>query len=85
MVIQDEIDMKTVDTLWIVFGNLSEKLKPGSKNKEIPESHRRGALMILSMLGKAKKDIISNNFDILLKNGLGDAAKVKIMTTHSLE
>ena len=40
-------------------------------------SWRRGALMILSMLGKAKKEIISNNFDVLLSIGFGDMGKVK--------
>jgi hypothetical protein len=33
--------------------------------------------MILSMLGKAKKEIISNNFDVLLSIGFGDMGKVK--------
>jgi hypothetical protein len=31
--------------------------------------------MILSMLGKSKKEIISSNFEVLLVNGLGDHAK----------
>ena len=37
---------------------------------------RRGALAILSMLGKSRKDIISEKKDVLLKFGLGDFASV---------
>lgn len=67
MVNRDEFDMSVVDVLWNMFA---------MKKKDISDGSRRGALIILSMLGKAKKEIISNNFDVLLKIGLGELGKV---------
>jgi condensin complex subunit 1 len=47
-----------------------------SKKQDIPPNIRRGALIILSMTGRADKEILSNNMDILVKIGIGEAAKV---------
>lgn len=44
--------------------------------REIPAKLRRGALIVLSMTGRADKEILSNNMDILVKVGIGEAAKV---------
>jgi condensin complex subunit 1 len=43
----------------------------------MPAERRRGALAILSMIGKAKKDVIADNKDNLLKYGLGEFATVR--------
>ncbi|KAJ3394219.1 Condensin complex subunit [Lobulomyces angularis] len=65
MVSKGYVEDSLVDTLWNIFG-------AGKKN---PSFRRRGALIILSMMGNSNSDIIENNFDLLLKVGLGDVAK----------
>jgi hypothetical protein len=42
----------------------------------MPASRRRGALAVLSMFGKVKKEIVLEHKDDLLKFGLGEHAKV---------
>ncbi|KAI8855085.1 non-SMC mitotic condensation complex subunit 1-domain-containing protein [Chytridium lagenaria] len=63
---KDFIPSGAVDLLWTVFA---------SKRKETPAQRRRGALAILSMLGRWKKEIIDRNRETLLKYGLGEFAK----------
>ncbi|KAJ3304406.1 Condensin complex subunit [Blyttiomyces sp. JEL0837] len=46
-----------------------------SKRKETPAFRRRGALAILSMIGKANKNVIAEKKDIIMNYGLGDHAK----------
>ncbi|KAJ3223014.1 Condensin complex subunit, partial [Clydaea vesicula] len=73
MVSKGYVEDSLVDTLWNIFG-------AGKKN---PSFRRRGALIILSMMGNSNSDIIENNFDLLLKVGLGDVAKrLEIKFTH---
>ncbi|KAJ3299918.1 Condensin complex subunit, partial [Borealophlyctis nickersoniae] len=55
-----------VDTLWKIFG---------SKKSEMPPQRRRGALTILSYFGKARKAIIADNLELLLRGGLGEFGK----------
>lgn len=49
-----------------------------STKGQVPAKIRRGALIILSMTGRSDKEILSNNIDILVKVGIGEAAKVQI-------
>ncbi|KAJ3216820.1 Condensin complex subunit [Dinochytrium kinnereticum] len=75
---KDLIPHGAIELLWTVFGTNSEALwltRLASKRKETPAQRRRGALAILSMLGKWKKDIIDRNRETLLKYGLGEFAK----------
>ncbi|KAJ3103470.1 Condensin complex subunit [Phlyctochytrium planicorne] len=63
---KDMIPAGVIDLLWTVFA---------SKRKETPAHRRRGALAILSMLGRWRKEIIDKNRDVLLRYGLGEFAK----------
>ncbi|KAI8917711.1 non-SMC mitotic condensation complex subunit 1-domain-containing protein [Powellomyces hirtus] len=54
----------TLHVLWSVFAS-----------KKQPARRRRGAIIILGMIGKAKKEVIADNFENLLRVGLGDFAK----------
>ncbi|KAI8826762.1 non-SMC mitotic condensation complex subunit 1-domain-containing protein [Fimicolochytrium jonesii] len=54
----------TLQLLWTVFAS-----------KKQPPRRRRGAIMIIGMVGKAKKEIIADNWETLLKIGLGESAK----------
>ncbi|KAF9352012.1 Condensin complex subunit [Mortierella sp. NVP85] len=64
--ISDEV----VEKLWQVY----------SHNREIPNQQRRGAIIILGMLAKAKPDIVAQKIETILKIGLGKHGKAD----HSL-
>lgn len=55
------IDERVIDKLWSVY----------SSPKAIPRAQRRGAIIVLSMLAVAKKEIVSEHIDTLLGVGLG--------------
>ncbi|KAF9428681.1 Condensin complex subunit [Podila epigama] len=59
--ISDEV----IEKLWQVY----------SHQKEIPNPQRRGAIIILGMLAKAKPDIVSQKIDVILRIGLGKHGK----------
>ncbi|KAJ3202248.1 Condensin complex subunit [Entophlyctis luteolus] len=59
-----------IDILWSIFV---------SKRKEALPGRRRSALAILSMIGKAKKSIISNQKDVLFSCGLGENAREDLL------
>ncbi|KAG0259844.1 Condensin complex subunit [Actinomortierella ambigua] len=50
-----------IEKLWQVY----------SHHREIPHQQRRGAIIILGMLAKAKPEIVSQKIDVLLRIGLG--------------
>ncbi|KAG0292153.1 Condensin complex subunit [Linnemannia gamsii] len=55
--ISDEV----IEKLWQVY----------SHHKDIPNPQRRGAIIILGMLAKAKPDIVANKIETILRIGLG--------------
>ncbi|KAI9330289.1 non-SMC mitotic condensation complex subunit 1-domain-containing protein [Obelidium mucronatum] len=59
-----------ITILWSVFA---------SRRKESLPGRRRGALAILSMFGKAKKEIIEKHKDALLACGLGEHAQSDLL------
>ncbi|KAF9438398.1 Condensin complex subunit [Entomortierella beljakovae] len=59
--ISDEV----IEKLWQVY----------SHHKDIPNPQRRGAIIILGMLAKAKNDIVANKIETILKIGLGKHGK----------
>ncbi|KAK9763414.1 condensin complex non-SMC subunit Cnd1 [Basidiobolus ranarum] len=63
---EGHIPDELVSKLWGVYG---------ITKKEIPKAQRRGAIIILGMLAKARKEIISERIDLLLKIGLGELGK----------
>ncbi|KAF9345500.1 Condensin complex subunit [Mortierella sp. AD094] len=62
--ISDEV----IEKLWQVY----------SHHKDIPKPQRRGAIIILGMLAKAKPDIVANKIETILKIGLGKHGKADL-------
>ncbi|KAG0342692.1 Condensin complex subunit [Podila horticola] len=62
--ISDEV----IEKLWQVY----------SHQKEIPNPQRRGAIIILGMLAKAKPDIVAQKIEVILKIGLGKHGKADL-------
>lgn len=58
---ENMIDERVIDKLWSVY----------SSPKAIPRAQRRGAIIILSMLAVARKEIVADHIDTLLGTGLG--------------
>ncbi|KAJ3146459.1 Condensin complex subunit [Geranomyces michiganensis] len=54
----------TLQVLWSIFASKKQAAR-----------RRRGAIIILGMVGKARKEVIAENFESLLKIGLGESAK----------
>ena len=48
----------------------------GFTRANIPKAQRRGAIIILGMLAKAKTEIVSEKVDLVLRIGLGPYGKV---------
>jgi condensin complex subunit 1 len=44
--------------------------------QEIPKQQRQGAAIILGMLGLAKREVVTERVDLLLKIGLGNCGMV---------
>ena len=55
--------------------SLSES-RPGT-DKDISRQQRRGAIIILGMIAGAKRQIVTDRVDTLLKVGLGHRGKVR--------
>lgn len=55
------INERVIDKLWSVY----------SSSKAIPRAQRRGAIIVLSMLAVARKEIVADHIDTLLGVGLG--------------
>jgi condensin complex subunit 1 len=45
--------------------------------REVSKEQRRGAIIVLSMLAKAKMEIVQEKIDLLLRVGLGQFGKVR--------
>lgn len=48
------------------------------KEKQLPKPQRRGAIIILGMLALAKRSVLTDKVDVMLKVGLGPLGKVWI-------
>lgn len=62
------ISDEAIEKLWQVY----------SHHKEIPNQQRRGAIIILGMLAKAKPDIVAQKIETILKIGLGKHGKADL-------
>ncbi|KAH6584750.1 hypothetical protein BASA60_000845 [Batrachochytrium salamandrivorans] len=65
----NRFNMKAVDVLWSIFC---------SKRADMPVMKRRGAVMILGMVGKSRKEILLQNIDRLMRNGLGEGSMIDL-------
>ncbi|RUS21746.1 hypothetical protein BC937DRAFT_91534 [Endogone sp. FLAS-F59071] len=64
---ENHIEDNVIDKLWAVYG---------VTKRAIPKAQRRGAIIILGMLAKAKMEIVSEKTDLLLSIGLGPLGKL---------
>ena len=46
------------------------------KEKQLPKPQRRGAIIILGMLAVARRSVVTDKVDVMLKIGLGSVGKV---------
>ncbi len=65
MMSEGNVHNDVINKLWQVYGT----------EQEIPKLQRRGAIIILGMLALAKRDIVTERTDTLLKIGLGQHGK----------
>ncbi|KAI8140581.1 armadillo-type protein [Fennellomyces sp. T-0311] len=63
---EDLLGENVIDKLWSVYGFTSGN---------IPKEQRRGAIIILGMLAKARTEIVTEKVDALLRIGLGQLGK----------
>ncbi|KAJ6448906.1 non-SMC mitotic condensation complex subunit 1-domain-containing protein [Mycena sanguinolenta] len=65
MMDDDQIHPDVIAKLWSVY----------SINKSLPRAQRRGAIIILGMLALAKRGVLTDHVDVMLKVGLGHLGK----------
>ncbi|KAI7899931.1 non-SMC mitotic condensation complex subunit 1-domain-containing protein [Cokeromyces recurvatus] len=63
---ENKITRDVIQKLWSVYGFTQGRIQ---------KSQRRGAIIILSMLAKAKTEVVSDKIDVMLKIGLGPLGK----------
>lgn len=69
MMEEDQVHHDIINKLWQVY----------SSTKPLPAYQRRGAVIILGMLALAKRSIVEEKVDVLLKVGLGKLGKTDLM------
>lgn len=89
MVGADALPADVIAKLWTVY-SAAVSLPPRSRacdltwplsahpgtDKDIPKRQRRGAIIVLGMLAVARKEIVTEKLDLLLRIGLGPYGKV---------
>ncbi|KAJ6460387.1 non-SMC mitotic condensation complex subunit 1-domain-containing protein [Mycena vitilis] len=68
MMDDDQIHPDVVAKLWSVY----------SINKPLPKAQRQGAIIILGMLALAKRGVLTDHVDVMLKVGLGHLGKADL-------
>lgn len=69
MMTEGNIHNDVINKLWQAYGT----------DQEIPRDQRRGAIIILGMLGLAKREVMTERTDTLLKIGLGPRGKTDLV------
>ncbi|CAD6927131.1 unnamed protein product [Tilletia caries] len=74
MASQDMVDDEVVRKLWAVYAT----------GQKIPQAQRRGAIIVLSMIAIANKDIVADRLETLLQTGLGPlGARDIVLARHT--
>lgn len=84
MMVDGQIHHDVIKKLWQVYSgyllpigmNESPNESPLGTDKEISRQQRRGAIIILGMIAGARRQIVTDHLDTLLKVGLGPRGKV---------
>jgi condensin complex subunit 1 len=79
-----QIHSDVVAKLWQVYSQspcltllaFFERIFPTGSERPLPKPQRRGAIIILGMLALAKRSVVTDRVDTLLKIGLGPFGKV---------
>jgi hypothetical protein len=58
---------------------------PIGSDRNLPKQQRRGAIIILAMLALARRHVVMEKVDVLLKVGLGAFGKVSSVSLHFVE
>ncbi|TDL22771.1 hypothetical protein BD410DRAFT_898004 [Rickenella mellea] len=69
MMDDDQIHGDVIAKLWMVY----------SSDKQLPRQQRRGAIIIIGMLALARRSIVTDRIDTLLKVGLGPFGKADLL------
>ncbi|KAH8113838.1 non-SMC mitotic condensation complex subunit 1-domain-containing protein [Phellopilus nigrolimitatus] len=69
MMDDDQIHGDVIGKLWQVY----------SSDKQLPRQQRRGAIIILGMLALAKRNVVTDRVDTLLKIGLGPCGRADLL------
>lgn len=72
MASRDKITKSLPDTLWDIFS---------SKRKHTTYQMKLNAVILLGMIGKAKKHVLADNLDTLTRVGLGELVTVNLLLT----
>ncbi|KAJ9105989.1 hypothetical protein QFC19_003324 [Naganishia cerealis] len=69
MMAEDQVHPDVISKLWQAYGT----------ERDIPRAQRRGAIIILGMLARAKREIMTERVETLLKTGLGPLGKADLV------
>ena len=61
---------------WRVVAQTNRQFAPGSE-RPLPRRQRRGAVIILGMLALARRSVVSDRVDVLVRIGLGRLGMVR--------
>jgi len=84
MMEENQIHHDVISKLWQVYSMYSLHFQnvwllmiiPG-KERHLPKPQRRGAIIILGMLAVAKRSVLTDKVDVLLRIGLGPLGRVR--------
>ena len=86
-----QIHSDVVTKLWQVYSKLVDgvcyplcNIIVGS-DKPLPKNQRRGAIIILGMLAVARRHIVTERVDVLLRVGLGPLGKVDSLSSAEIQ
>ena len=66
----------TLMPLWLIITNFYLIVVPTGRERQLPKPQRRGAIIILGMLAVARRSVVTDKVDVMLKIGLGAVGKV---------
>ena len=85
MMEENHIHYDVIAKLWQIYSMFFLSFLPRhvsnsliGKEKQLPKPQRRGSIIILGMLALAKRSVLTDKVDVMLKVGLGALGKVRI-------
>ena len=92
MMDDDQIHSDVVNKLWQVYSEHEKRpfpyyralIFPLGSERPLPKQQRRGAIIIIGMLALARRSVVQDRVDVLLKIGLGPMGKVSPTSMRNL-